>query len=290
MQGTSSVFFLLIIVKGISFSSASQENGKPDIGIIYSIEKDKILYEAGYRYIEESAQRRFSPRSVTEEKFQQDLPALRNTQCRVVACNLFVPGHIKLIGPDMDEKVVLGYVDTVARRCNEAGVEVIVLGSGQARKLPNGYDYTKAKSEFIALARKMAAVAQQHNIVIAIENLNRSEVNFVNTLAEALEIVRAVDHPNFRLTADIYHMLKEDEPPAAIEAAGNLLVHCHIAEEQERAYPGKRGEEFRPYFRALKKIKFTGKITMECGWKNIDAECGPALKYLQQQLDEVFDQ
>ena len=62
----------------------------------------------------------------------------------------------------------------------------------------------------------MAAVAAKYDVILALENLNSTECNFINTLSEALAVVKAVDHPNFRLCVDIYHMLKENESPAAI--------------------------------------------------------------------------
>jgi sugar phosphate isomerase/epimerase len=43
----------------------------------------------------------------------------------------------------------------------------------------------------------MALVAQRHGITVAIESLNRTETNFLNTLAEVTEVVRNVNHPNF---------------------------------------------------------------------------------------------
>jgi len=66
-------------------------------------------------------------------------------------------------------------------------------------------------------------------------------------------------------------------------------VHCHIAEEKERAYPGKFGEDFKPYFKVLKDIGFTGKIMMECGWKVIEKEAPLSLQYLQEQLNEIYN-
>jgi sugar phosphate isomerase/epimerase len=173
------------------------------------------------------------------------------------------------------------------RRCKEADVKIIVLGSGGSRKLPDGYDSVKASKEFIALVRKMAKVAKKYDRIIAIENLNHTETNFVLTLAEAIKYVKAVNHPNFRLTADIYHMLMENEPGSVIEQAKGLLVHAHIAEKEERAYPGKRGVDFRPYFSAMKKIGYKGRIMMECRFTDFDKQVGPAKIYLDQQLTEV---
>ena len=144
------------------------------------------------------------------------------------------------------------------------------------------------REEFVDVVRKMAGIAKRYDITIAMENLNRGETNFGNSLAEVVGLVREVNHPRFRATADIYHMLREEEPPGSIVQAGKYLVHCHIAENRDRARPGKNGEDFRPYFKAMWSIGYKGLIMMECGWTDPATEAGPALAYLQGQLDEAY--
>jgi sugar phosphate isomerase/epimerase len=278
------IIFLLPTISQAQPKSVSM----PSIGIIYEAEKDSLLYSAGYRFLEESIGRSFSPISLDWNGFQKRLLILNQTRCKVYVCNLFVPGKLKLVGPGSDQQAVLNYVDTVMRRCKLAGVEVVVLGSGEARRVPAGFDSAAARRQFIEVARKMALLAEKYGIVIAMENLNRSETNFGNTVLDVLMMAKEINRPGFKVTADIFHMLREDESPNSLRAAGNWLVHCHIAEEKERAYPGKSGEDFKPYFRVLKEIGFTGKIMMECGWKDLPKEAPVALQYLQGQLNESY--
>lgn len=259
----------------------------PQIGVITSVTKDSVVTAAGIRVLEESVGNTFSPRKVSDEQFLQNLERIKKAKVKVVAANSFLPGNLKLVGDAIDEKAILGYVDTVMRRCKDAGVGIIVLGSGESRKIPPGYDSIKASKQFISIVRKMAKVAAKYDRIIAIENLNSTETNFVLSLHEALQYVKAVNHPNFRLTADIYHMLMENEPASSILEAKGYLVHAHIAEKIERAYPGKRNVDFKPYFAAMKKIGYTGAINMECRWTNFDQEVGGAKKYLDNQLEMV---
>jgi sugar phosphate isomerase/epimerase len=260
----------------------------PSIGIIYEADKDSLLYAKGYRFLEESIGRSFSPIALDWNKFQQRLTLIKDARCKVYACNLFVPGKLKLTGPEHDQQAVLNYVDTVMSRCKLAGVKVVVLGSGEARRVPPGFDSGMARRQFIEVAGKMALLAEKNGIVIAMENLNRSETNFGNTVLDVLMMAKEINQPGFKVTADIYHMLREDESPNSIRAAGHWLVHCHIAEEKERAYPGKFGEDFKPYFSALKDIGFAGKIMMECGWNDLQKEAPVALQYLQEQLNKSY--
>ncbi len=261
---------------------------KAKIGIIGDVAKSEMFFTSGYRYMEEGVSRSFSPRNVSDSAFAERLKLFKSSKVKVVAANVFLPGVLRLVGDDINEAAVLGYVDTVMKRSKAAGLKIIVLGSGGSRNLAEGYDKEKAKLQFIDIVRKMSAVAARYDMLIAMENLNRGECNFVNNLTESLEIANAINHPNFKLTADIYHMLREKDPPSSIVAAGKYIVHCHIAENKDRAYPGKNGEDFKPYFRALKEIGFKGVVTMECGWTKIEEEAPLALQYLQGQLDEVY--
>ena len=259
----------------------------PDLGVIQSIKKDTVMYQAGYRYIEESITNSFSPRNVSEQQFQKNLELFNKSKVRLYSCNVFIPGSLKLVGPAVNDIAVLGYVDTVLGRCKRAGVSLVVLGSGEARRIPAGYDSIQAAKEFIILVRKMADLASAYGIVIAIENLNYTETNFILSLSQAIDIVKAVNRSSFKLTVDIYHMLMEDEPADVIEQTGGLLVHCHIAEKTDRAYPGKTGVDFRPYFRSMKKVNFKGKIMIECRWGDFDKEAASARQYLLQQWAEA---
>jgi sugar phosphate isomerase/epimerase len=276
---SSPIFFVILFLAGGS---------TPDIGVIQSIKKDSVMYANGYRYIEESVNNSFSPRNVSEAQFNENLKLYRQSRVNLYSCNVFVPGSLKLVGPAVNEPAVLGYVDTVLRRCREAGVQIVVLGSGEARRIPAGYDSVKASQEFIVLVRKMADLASAYGITVAIENLNHKETNFVLSVGQAIDIVKAVNRPSFRLTVDIYHMLVEDEPAEVIEQSAGILAHCHIAEETDRAYPGKAGVDFRPYFKAMKSAGYRGKIMIECRWLDFDKEAGGALQYLKQQLEEAW--
>jgi len=87
---------------------------------------------------------------------------------------------------------------------------------------------------------------------------------------------------------DIYHMLKEDEPADQIVKFGKHIVHCHIAEKQNRTPPGVAGDDFRPYLGALKKIKYKGGLSIECFvYQDFDSQSKKGIEVLQKQISEV---
>lgn len=267
--------------------SNAQKKGLPKIGVATSMDNDSLLAAAGFAHIEEGARKLFAP-SVSDTAYQRYLGRIKAMKLDLVTCNLFLPGTIRLTGAEANEQEILGYVDTMMQRAQAAGVRIIVFGSAGARKLAEGQDSATALAELIAISRKMAEVAKKYDRIIAMENLNAREDNFINSLSIVTHIAKAVDHPNFRITVDIYHMMREGERPEAIVAAAPYLVHCHIAEKEGRRAPGTAGEDFRPYLAVLKKVGYKGRITMECGWKNMPEECRPALAYLTKQLTEIY--
>lgn len=286
MKNCSRLIFLAL------FLCVLQSNAQvkvPMVGVATSRMNDSLLHAAGYDYIEENVQKLLSP-AIPEDTFRLHLAQLRKMQCKVQACNVFFPGEIRLTGNNVNEQQVLTYVDGVMARAKQAGIGVIVLGSGGSRKLPENYNKDTATLQFINLCRKMAVVAGKYDRVIAIENLNSTETNFVNTLAEADAIVTAVHHPNFKLTADIYHMLKEHESPDVIKKARKNLVHCHIAEREKRTAPGSTGNDVAPYIAALASIQYTGRISLECRWENMTTQGKPTLDYMRNQIKMAYKQ
>ena len=144
------------------------------------------------------------------------------------------------------------------------------------------------REQFVTTARKVAALAKKYDILLALESLNSTEANHINTVAEALEVVKLVDHENLRLCVDIYHMLKEGESPAVIGQAKGYVVYCEIAEKEGRTPPGVHGEDFRLFLRELKEIGYSGKIVVECRWSDLASQGADAYQYLHRQIEEVW--
>ncbi|WP_029283331.1 sugar phosphate isomerase/epimerase [Pedobacter sp. R20-19] len=277
------IFFLTPLL--FSFQSANQTF--ISLGIVAPIEKDSLISASGFRLFGESVGRMISP-SLSEEKFKQNLKLIENAKSRLYICNVMFPGQMKIAGPDVQEQAVLNYTDRLFSRAQQAKVKVIVLGSGAARRLPDGYDVNKATSDFILLGKKIAAIAKKYNVKIALENLQSKETNFLNSVRSAADVVRRINHPNFKLNADIFHMRREGELPQSIIDAKNLLIHCEIAEDKERTLPGIMGDDFRPYLKALRTAKYKGPIFVEAGSNYSPAQMAFCYQYLTKQIKEVY--
>jgi sugar phosphate isomerase/epimerase len=279
---------LLLICFAMLSAPAQKKAVTPEIGVVENMENDSLLHAFGFRCLVESTSKMLSPRNVSDEQFQIHLQRIKKLRTPLFACNLFIPGDLKVVGPQVDEKLVLTYVEAVLKRARAAGLKMIIWGSGGSRGIPEGFDRTKAKEQFISFGKKIAPLAAKYKIILALENLNRTECNFINSVKEAFEIVRAIDHQNLRLCIDIYHMLKENESPQIIPDTKGYFVYCEVAEKEGRTPPGVSGDDFTPYFSALKNIGYTGKIVIECRWDNLSEQGSNAYKTIQKQLDLAY--
>ncbi len=261
---------------------------KPGIGVATGLDNAGLLKAAGYDCLVENIQKIVAPKNVSDKQFREHQLLIEDLAVPIYAMNIFIPGNHMVVGPAVNEDTILAYTEEVFKRTRAAGIKMIVWGSGGSRRVPEGFDHEKAKEQFIAIARKVSAQAKLYDIVLALENLNSGETNFINTLEEAIEIAKKVNHPNFRVCADIYHMLKEEESASVILEGKNYLVHCDIAEKDGRTPPGVNAYDFKPFLSALKAINYKGKIIIEAKWEDFEKQAGPAHDYLKKQLIEVY--
>ncbi len=267
--------------------SASAESAfAVELGVSTFFEKHTALKNAGFQYIEENVERVLVPKDGNEE-FEKIRRSVAIASLPVYACAGFIPSDMKIVGPQVKMDVLLRYVEIVFRRAERIGVKRIVLGSGKSREIPEGFARERAVEQLVEFGKTIAPLAQMHSVIVVLEQLQRSECNFINRVDEGIAIVEAVDHPNFQQHADIFHMLRVGEGHESLVKAGARLKHCHIATKKSRKAPGMEEDDFRPYFKALKQIGYRGGISIESGWKDFPAEVPKAYRVLRQQLDSA---
>ncbi|MCX7817778.1 MAG: sugar phosphate isomerase/epimerase [Kiritimatiellae bacterium] len=259
----------------------------PLFGACRGPDQQALLKEVGYDFWEGSVGPLLMPGD-PDDAFEAKTGPLLPLALPIRSCTGFIPASLPLVGPNVDAAAIERHARTTFRRAQRLGIQLIVLGSGGARKIPAGFDPARAREQFLDICRRMGPLAAEHGVTVVLEPLNRSETNFFHTVAEGIEMVDAVGHPNIQLLADIYHMLREEEGPDSIRKAGARLRHCHIAEKVNRAPPGTSGEDFRPYFRALKEIGYRGGISIEGRWgRDIEADLRRALEVMRRQWSEA---
>jgi D-psicose/D-tagatose/L-ribulose 3-epimerase len=111
--------------------------------------------------------------------------------------------------------------------------------------------------------RQAAEIAAQSAVRLAIEYLNRFECYFLTTAADALALVKRVNHPNFKTMYDTFHANIEEKDVSKVIAslAGNF-IHVHIS-ECDRGTPGTGQVHWDETFRGLRKANYDGWLVIE---------------------------
>ena len=110
---------------------------------------------------------------------------------------------------------------------------------------------------------ELAAYAGDMGAVLGVEPLNRFETSFINTAAQAIELVDRVDHPSFQMALDTFHMNVEEKSLGdAIRAAGPRLRHFHVG-ENDRGTVGSGHVAWAEVAAALRDIHYGGVVVME---------------------------
>jgi sugar phosphate isomerase/epimerase len=260
--------------------------GSFEIGACTSLANAALLKSAGCDYLEESVGGFLSP-AEPEEHFALRFEASKVAGIPVRACNGFLPGALKAVGPAAKPEETVAYASTAFRRAAAAGLSTIVWGSGESRRIPEGFSRARAEEQFRSLASEVAAAAAKSGILVVLEPLNAAETNFLNSLAEGAALVDAVGHPNFKLLADFYHVVRAGETPEAVVRFGRLIRHCHIAEKDKRTPPGTAGDDFRPFLAALNRIGYRGGISIECRWDDMKAQLSGSVAFLRKQIADA---
>jgi D-psicose/D-tagatose/L-ribulose 3-epimerase len=238
---------------------------------------------AGFDYVEVSAT---EVAGLSDADFDAALAHLRQAGMPTPAANLFVPQTIKVVGPDINLEQQTAHVKKVMARLSKLGVEVLVFGSGGARRVPDGFSRDEAFKQLVDFSRRAAEEARPYNITLTIEPLRKQETNIINTAAEGLDLVNAVNHPNFQLMIDFYHLASEQEDPAIVVKAKDHLRHLHVANPQGRVFPQKWEEfNYAPFFANLKAIGYDKRISMEGNTTDLAAQ-GPVTVALLRKAFE----
>jgi D-psicose/D-tagatose/L-ribulose 3-epimerase len=135
--------------------------------------------------------------------------------------------------------------------------------TGGVNHSASGYHSGKPRSEqeldwCAEYLRKLTDYARPNGIDIAMEPVKRFESHFINTAAQALDMIERVGAYNLKVHLDTFHMnIEEADFTEAILACGDKLVHLHLA-DSNRGAPGMGHVPWLDVFKALKKIGYTG--------------------------------
>lgn len=240
-------------------------------GVAVDITKARLCAELGYDYVEVKLN---SLEAMSEEDFQKALKEVKALPIKTETGSLLFPKTMDLNTVSEDE--LSEYLTHLFSRMKALGIGIAVFGSGKSRFIPSSSNWQETFKRMVWVTRVTAKIAEEYDVKIAIEPLNRGETNFVNSLLEGAALESATDRNNVGLLADLYHMRKEGESMDDITLTSPLL-HTHIAVLEGRGFPNSDTEEVRDFIRVLKKSGYNGRMSIE----------GKALDFEKESLESL---
>ncbi len=247
-------------------------------GLCMDIRNVKTAEKCGFDYVDGKLSQ---IASFSDEEFDDVLSLMKTSSLRMERASLLFPKTMELIGSGYDEKAVTSYLEKAFERMNALSCPLVVFGSGKSRMLPPSMKWTDGFLSLVKVTQLTADIASGYGIDIAIETLNRSETNMINTLTEGAALEAVVHRSNVGLLADAYHMRKEGEDMSKIISCSPLM-HTHIALREDRAYPTEMCDEVEEFFDVLKKAGYDGTMSIEGKSGNTEEDSVKSLKVLRE--------
>jgi len=144
----------------------------------------------------------------------------------------------------------------------------LVTISGAA---PDG-NYHEAYETAVREYRELSRIAEQHGVRIALEPLNPVLMNvdtFLCCLAQAMRVIKAVDHPAFGLFVDVWHIWEDPAACDLIAQAAHRIFGVHINDWKpprafgDRYIPGEGEIPLVNLLKAVRQSGYRGAYTLE---------------------------
>jgi sugar phosphate isomerase/epimerase len=148
--------------------------------------------------------------------------------------------------------------------CGDLGTNrYLVLGSAKQRAAAKGESVEDALKRLRDGLAESAPHAAERRVLLLAEPLAPHLCNVLNTLAQAVEMVRSINHPAVQTMFDTHNTAGETEPhDELIRKYARYIRHVHVNEMDGR-HPGTGKYDFGLMLRALRQIGYSGWISLE---------------------------
>lgn len=228
----------------------------------------RFIAETGYQGIEVAP---FAiaddVRAVTGEQLQQMRAVAEEHGLSIIGLHwlLAKTEGLHLTSSDADvREATAKYLAHLAWMCDELGGDLMVFGSPQQRNLPENLSVETAMQNAAAVFRRAFELMQDSPVRICMEPLTEKETNFINTCAEATELIDMVSDLRFVLHQDVKAMLgaESDSIPVLIDRYSDRTGHFHV-NDSNLLGPGMGETDYKPILKALSESGYDGWVSVE---------------------------
>jgi len=174
--------------------------------------------------------------------------------------------------------------------CADLGPDgVMVFGSPKQRSTTGGLTREQATRHFVDGLAAAAPYAAGRGVTVLVEALPIDQCDVVQTLEEAVGIVREIDSPGVRTMFDVHNAINETEPhEALVDKWFDYIRHVHV-NELNGNHCGAGTYDFKPVLRTLAGRGYRGWISLEA----FDFTIGPellteqSLRHLEREIAQI---
>lgn len=204
---------------------------------------------------------------------------------------LVAPKGLSVVDPDPEiRRRTLDTLPRLIDMCALLGGSVLVHGSPRQRLL--GADPTADRERAEAYFATAGTLASKAGVTYCIEPLSHHETNYINTVAEGVELVKRINQPGLKTMLDTSAAGLTETSPVA-EVLDQWLPTGHLGHiqlnDRNRRAPGQGEDRFRPILATLLKHGWQQPVAIEPFIYEPDgaATAARAIGYLQGILEEL---
>ena len=183
------------------------------------------------------------------------------------------------------------YLIALAEATRDLGGSLMVFGSPKQRDLLPGVSQEAAFGYAVEVFAEIMPRVGAIGVDFCLEPLAPSETNFLNTCEQAMDLIRQVDHPNFKLHMDVKAQSSETAGtvPELIARHASIAGHFHAQDVNLRG-PGMGDVDYEPILKSLVASGYDRWVSVEVFDFSPGAETTAAesIACLRRELDRAL--
>ena len=259
-------------------------------------EQCRIVSDAGYEGVEIAAFTlvKEGVQEISPPQRKEMVSVMKDTGLECVGLHWLLappPEGLHFTTPDTAvRRKTVAYLDTLIDFCGDLGGSYMIFGSPKQRDT-RGISIEQAKKYFAEGLAAVADHAQQRGIEILVEPLGKRTTDVINTLAEASELIKRINHPSIQMIFDFNNTVDETEPfDVLLRKYYKNIHHVHIQEMGGKHLgTGNAVNDYVKAFQTLKDMRYNRWISLEVfdftpGGRTIATESMRTLKQIEGKL------
>ena len=159
----------------------------------------------------------------------------------------------------------------------------LVFGCPKNRVIGDNLKKESAEEFF----REIGEYAFEHNTCIGMEaNPSIYGTNFINNTKDAIDLVKKINNPGYKLNLDVGTMIVNDEKVSELEGVAKYINHIHISEPYLK--PIEQRQIHIDLIRLLNKEKYDGYISIEMATHEDEKLIEEKMYYLSKLIKDII--